>query len=69
MQKSLNACRTRKNDVLYTPKELALRCIQLVDIQPGDVLYDPFRGKGVFFDNFPCGNVKVYAEIAGISRD
>ena len=45
--------RTTKNDVIYTPKPVALLMIDMCDIKEGDKVLDPSRGGGVFFDNLP----------------
>lgn len=57
-----------KNDIYYfhqTPPELARDILQKYDglLQSGDILYEPFRGEGSFYNAFPdrCG--KKWAEI------
>ncbi len=51
------------NDVFYTPAPLAIELIGAVDIEPSDSILDPFKGKGVFFDNYPPCGFKDWAEI------
>jgi len=53
------------NDCILTPPDLAKSLIKMADIAEGDVLYDPFAGKGAkaFYDNYPDENVKYYSEI------
>ena len=63
MQTSLAQARKRKDDVRYTPVKLARKCIASVCVEPSDLLYDPFLGTGVFFDNFPPRNRKIFSEI------
>ena len=63
MNRSLALARTRKDDVRYTPIKLARKCIAAVSVKPSDVLYDPFKGTGAFFDNFPSANPKCFSEI------
>jgi hypothetical protein len=46
-----------------TPSELAKQLILKLDIMPNDILYEPFKGEGSFYDNFPIGNIKHYTEI------
>lgn len=46
-----------------TPEELAKQLIQQIPIQQGDVLYEPFRGQGSFFNNFPSHCEKHWTEI------
>lgn len=48
-------CRQRKNDVIYTPRPVALKMIEMCDITPDMKVLDPCRGGGVFYDNLlPC---------------
>jgi hypothetical protein len=47
----------------YTPEDLAKELIKLVDIQPDDVLFEPFCGNGAFYNNFPQENKKEWCEI------
>lgn len=51
------------NDVVYTPIYLVKKILKELPILPTDVLYDPFRGKGAFYNNFPEGNEKHWSEI------
>ena len=55
------------NQELYhfhqTPEALAIQLIQTVDLEPNDVVYEPFRGEGAFYNNFPDNVVKHWAEI------
>lgn len=46
-----------------TPSQLAKDLITLVDYSPDDVLLEPFKGEGAFFDHFPEANPKLWAEI------
>jgi hypothetical protein len=55
-----------KNDVYYfhqTPEDLATELIDRVDLEEGDIVLEPFRGEGSFYNNFPDYVVKKYAEI------
>ena len=57
---------TDKTDVYYlhqTPMELAKDLIPLCPIEPGDILYEPFRGEGAFYNHFPNKNPKMWSEI------
>ena len=59
--------KTNKNkdkDKVYTPKEVANDCIDKIryKIKPTDHLYEPFFGKGVFYDLFG-NNPKSFTEI------
>ena len=52
----------KKNDVVLTPKLVAELMIKMCDIKPTDLVLDPSRGEGVFFNNLPeCS--KDYCEI------
>jgi hypothetical protein len=46
-----------------TPADLAKDLLKFVPIQPGEKLYEPFKGEGAFFDNFPADNPKDWSEI------
>ena len=46
-----------------TPEEVAIQLIAKVPIQPGDVLYEPFKGEGAFYRNFPTECTNHWAEI------
>ena len=46
-----------------TPPELAKRLLQEIQIEEKDSLYEPFRGEGSFFNNFPLSCEKHWAEI------
>jgi hypothetical protein len=46
-----------------TPEELAKALIAKLPIQPTDWLYEPFKGEGAFFNNFPQANPKDWSEI------
>lgn len=46
-----------------TPSELAKDLIALLPIKDEDVLYEPFKGEGAFYNNFPIVNKKDWSEI------
>ena len=46
-----------------TPEELAKKLIQQIPLEEGDVLFEPFRGQGSFFNNFPDNCEKHWTEI------
>jgi hypothetical protein len=46
-----------------TPKECAKDLIAFIPFLPGDLVYEPFRGEGAFYDAFPANVVKDWAEI------
>lgn len=54
--------RDNPNDVIFTPKDVALKMIEMCEIKKEMSVLDPSRGGGVFFDNLPeCQ--KDYCEI------
>ena len=46
-----------------TPEELAKALLAKLPIQPTDRLYEPFKGEGAFYNNFPIANPKDWSEI------
>jgi hypothetical protein len=55
-----------KNETYYfhqTPSELATDLIGQLTIEPTDRLYEPFKGEGAFYNNFPTTNPKDWSEI------
>jgi type I restriction-modification system DNA methylase subunit len=50
------------NDKIYTPLKLAKIMIDMCNISPNDIVLDPSKGGGVFYDNLPECN-KKYCEI------
>ena len=53
MHTSLTNARHRKNDLFFTPVEVAKKCISTMPVANGDVLYDPFYGDtGPFYEHF-----------------
>ena len=51
------------NDIIYTPKPVALIMIKLCKIKNGSKVLDPSKGGGVFYDNLPTNCIKDYCEI------
>lgn len=47
----------------YTPEALASKLVSLVEIHHSDVLLEPFKGGGSFYNQFPAENVKDWCEI------
>lgn len=45
--------RANPKDNIYTPDDLAIKCINLVPLVKGDIVLYPAKGKGVFVNNFP----------------
>ena len=52
----------RTNDTYYTPLEVALECIAMTPLE--GVILDPWRGQGVFYNNYDPLLVKCWAEIS-----
>jgi hypothetical protein len=46
-----------------TPEELATQLINTLDLDAGDILLEPFKGEGSFFNNFPENTTNHYTEI------
>ena len=46
-----------------TPAELAKELVGFVDLSDTDVLCEPFRGEGAFYNAFPAVNPKLWGEI------
>ena len=55
--------RTTAKDVFYTPEAVALKHISLIPSMDTDLWLDPFRGKGIYYDNFTTYS-KEWCEIA-----
>lgn len=53
----------KTNDDIMTPNHIAKYIIEKLPINENDFLYDPFRGGGAFYDNFPARNKKSWSEI------
>lgn len=51
------------NDKIYTPKPIALKMIEMCDLNKNDYVLDPSYGEGVFFNNFPEFVKKDFCEI------
>jgi hypothetical protein len=55
-----------KDETYYfhqTPEELTKLLIEKINIYPDDILFEPFKGEGSFFNNYPQVNIKHYTEI------
>lgn len=50
------------NDIVFTPLNVAKLHIGLIDAKEGETWLDPFRGGGVYYNNFPTEK-KDYCEI------
>jgi len=55
--------RSVPQDKFYTPIDLSSFLVPLVPFLREDTLFDPFKGKGAFFNCFPKGYKRDWAEI------
>ena len=58
-----NNMKAKKNDVVYTPKSIALKAIEMCDITENMTVLDPSKGGGIFYNNLPNCK-KSYCEIS-----
>jgi len=63
ISKSLEKSKKNPNDIIYTPKELAINCIKSFQFEFNDLVLDAFYGKGVFYNNYPNYVKKEFTEI------
>lgn len=65
IQDQAHIIRYRKNpkDNYYTPEELSIKLIPIVPLIQGDLVIDPCKGKGAFYNNYPSIVRKDYFEI------
>jgi hypothetical protein len=54
--------RKEAKDVFYTPESVAKTHIASIQEIPGELWYDPFAGKKVYYNNFPS-RIRNWAEI------
>ncbi len=54
--------RTKAKDIFYTPKSLVKLHIKMIKSKENDIWYDPFYGKGVYYNNYPTDK-KYWTEI------
>jgi len=52
-----------KNDIIYTPLNVAKKMIEMCEITSNMTVLDPSKGGGVFYDNLPNYCIKDYCEI------
>ena len=53
----------KDNDIVMTKPEMAIHLLSLIDLKEGDILLEPCKGKGAFYDNFPDNTINKYCEI------
>jgi len=58
-----NKLKKSSNDIIYTPKPVAELMIEFCNIQENEIVLDPCKGGGVFYDNLPNNCIKKYCEI------
>jgi hypothetical protein len=61
--KNGNKLKKNSNDIIYTPKPIALKMIEMCEIKEGSTFLDPSKGGGIFYDNLPSICIKDYCEI------
>jgi hypothetical protein len=66
LSKKASNIKNRKvaNDVVYTPTPLAINMINAFTWKDDEIVLDPCRGKGVFYNNLPTNVVKKWCEIS-----
>jgi hypothetical protein len=55
-----------KDEAYYfhqTPEQLAIDLLKEVPIETGDTIFEPFKGEGAFYKNFPTNTTNLYTEI------
>jgi hypothetical protein len=55
-----------KDETYYlhqTPNDLARDLINITPFDSSDILYEPFRGEGAFYNSFPESNPKDWSEL------
>ena len=50
----------KNNDIVMTKPEMAIHLLSLIDFKEGDILLEPCKGKGAFYDNFPDHTINKY---------
>ena len=55
-----------KDEAYYfhqTPEQLAIDLLKQIPIETGDILFEPFKGEGAIYNNFPKDTTNLYTEI------
>lgn len=55
-----------KDETYYfhqTPNEIAKKLVESIDLQEGDVVYEPFKGEGSFYNAFPSNTINKWTEL------
>ena len=55
--------RKNANDIFQTPLPVALKLIEMAEIEDDDTVLDPCRGDGIIYNNLPDYCQKEWAEI------
>ncbi len=63
MRNSHKKLKKTGNNIIYTPKPIVLKMIEMCNIKENDKVLDPSKGAGVFYDNLPINCIKSYCEI------
>jgi hypothetical protein len=46
-----------------TPETLCIELLKYIPIEPNDILFEPFKGEGNFYRNFPKDTITVWCEL------
>ena len=55
-----------KDETYYfhqTPAELAVELLKHIEFKEGDVVFEPFKGEGAFYNNFSTTTINLYTEL------
>lgn len=53
----------KDNDIVMTKPEMSIHLLSLIEFKEGDILLEPCKGKGAFYNNFPDYTINKYCEI------
>jgi len=53
----------KDNDICYTKDEMAKYLLSLINFKEYDIVMEPCRGKGAFYNNLPDNVIREYCEI------
>lgn len=51
-------------DIVYTNPKMAIDLMNTIPFLDGEVVIDPCKGQGAFYDNLPQNVIKSYCEIS-----
>ncbi len=55
LSRSMNAIQRRQtaNDRFYTPDQVVAKAVSMIDYEPGEIWFEPFKGLGAYYNRFP----------------